>query len=623
MNITERNDYIAITRPLLNIVWQASPSLCLGVFVLTIATGIVPLITVQLNATLLDVITRAILQSETMPYLFFLPRPLTIMLILLAGVGLLSFVLGRLSTMLQHLYQRRVTNYVQLLIAEKAASLDLAFFENPEFHNQLMLASQEAAHRPAALITQLATIMATMTTLVSMMILIVFWQPWIIPVVLLIALLRFRVASHFGTMYVNVVTDRAVTQRKAQYYNALLIADTTAKDLRLFGLRDFFLGRLSELLTLIYHQDSKLARSQALSASIVEVVATLVRPGLIGFTALQAIQRTISIGQFSLYTQAIIQIESGLGVLMSTLAQFHEHFLFITNLFRFLKLEPIVEASQPANENQRAPISATPTIEYQNVSFHYAGSGKPVLKDVSFSIQPGEVIAVVGENGAGKTTLVKLLTGLYRPTEGHILFDTININTLNRSDLRSFIGVIFQDYPIYHFSIYENVGIGNINQMHEAACIEAATRRSGLDQLIKRLPQGYGTVLGRFLERGHELSGGQRQLVALARSLMRNAPILVLDEPSAALDIQTEQLFFQRLLEEQRDMKQTVIFISHRFSTVRRADRILVLKDGRIAEEGSHDQLMAKCGYYAEMFAKQVEAYNTPVIPPAITATWR
>jgi ATP-binding cassette subfamily B protein len=338
-----------------------------------------------------------------------------------------------------------------------------------------------------------------------------------------------------------------------------------------------------------------------------------VQAALIAFTAFQALQGDITIGQFNLYTQSIVQLGGQMPEFMFMVGALHESNLFAAGLFGLLAMKPQVEVPRPDSKIHLSNISSTPRLEFRNVSFAYPGDNRAVLKDISFIIQPGEAVALVGGNGAGKSTLVKLLAGLYEPTEGQILLDETDIRTLDRRDLRAYLSVIFQDYNIYHFSARENVGVGQVSLLDDSERIEVAAQRSGLDRVIARLPDGYNTVLGRFWERGHELSGGQRQLVALTRALLREAPILILDEPSAALDVYTERRFFQRLLQDRSGgPTQTVVFISHRFTTVRRADRILVLENGRLTGQGTHEDLVSQGGRYAEMFNLQATMYDGP-----------
>ncbi|MEM8536202.1 MAG: ABC transporter ATP-binding protein [Chloroflexota bacterium] len=312
-------------------------------------------------------------------------------------------------------------------------------------------------------------------------------------------------------------------------------------------------------------------------------------------------------GQFTLYTQTISRFGGTLSQLMLQMTALHEDNLFLGNLFRFLALEPIVEA--PRCSALQHPIRPHPSITFQDVSFRYPNTDRDILHQVSFTIDPGESVAVVGHNGAGKSTIVKLLTGLYEPTDGCILLDGIDIRQLDRATLRSYMSFVLQDFVIYAFSAYDNIAMGHLAEQENQERVRAAARDSNLETVIEALPQRYETIIARFLDTGVELSGGQRQSIAVARALMRQAPILIMDEPSAALDIYKERAFFEQLLTQRPD-SQTVIFISHRFSTVRRADRILVLDNGALVENGTHETLLHQRGRYAEMFQLQVEMYG-------------
>jgi ATP-binding cassette subfamily B protein len=574
-----------------------------------VLTGLLPAANIFLTSALLDALVRATRPTNVYSVL---PTNFVALLVLLAGVNLLGQVFQRLGQAVSQLQGTRIANYVQMLVAEKAVEIDLAGFEDPKFHNRMRTAANEASHRPQMIFNDLMVAVSTSTTLVSLATVLLLWQAWVVPVILVASLATLWVSMHFGTAMVELITQRAETERKKFYLSTLFISDQAAKEIRLFSLRNFLLAKLRNLLETTYRQDRRLAFRELAYSVPAGVVLGAVQVALIAFTAFEAFRGAISIGQFNLYTQSIMQFGGQLPGLMFTVGALHESNLFAASLFGFLATQPQVEAPRPGSSRTRLDaVACTPRIEFQNVSFGYPGTNQVVLQDVSFEIRPGEAIALVGENGAGKSTLVKLLAGLYEPAGGQILLDGVDISTLDRDDLRAYLSVIFQDYIIYHFSACENIGVGQVSWLDDSTRVEEAARRSGLDQVIAKLPDGYDTVLGRFWESGHELSGGQRQLVALARALLRDAPILILDEPSAALDIYTEQSFFQRLLEgRSAGRPQTVIFISHRFTTVRRADRILVLENGRLTEQGTHEQLVTGGGHYAEMFDLQAAMYN-------------
>jgi len=619
--------YLSTIRSLLRLLWQSNPFLfCLSCG-LTLMNGLLPLTSIFITSALLQILVseRHPSPATTLPVSFIL------LLILMAGSNLVMQVLQRLSTVIQTLYQTQITNRVQLLIAAKACEIDLTCFEDPEFHNQMQTAADEAAFQLPMFLQQLMTAGSTLIATFSLATVLFLWHGWMVPVILLASLTSIWVSTHFGTLRVQLIAQRAETERKKFYFRTLFTSESAAKEIRLFGLQDFLLASFRKLLEATYRQDRSLAFRELAYAGVAATLLALVQPALFAFTAIQALQGIISIGQFSLYTQSILQVESNWTQLVMIQSVLHKNTLFAARLFAFLATKPRAEAprvpvkvhsAQPQAappEAPRVPVKAhtsaqpqaAPHLEFCHVSFAYPGSSSPVLKDVSFVVRPGERVALVGKNGAGKTTLVKLLAGLYEPTEGHILLNGTDIQTLERQELRAYLSIIFQDYTLYHFSARENVGIGRVAWLNDFQRVEQTAQRSGLQRVIEKLPEKYETTLGRFWEKGHELSGGQRQLVALTRALFRDAPVLILDEPSAALDVYTEQDFFRQLLTN-NEVKhpQTVVFISHRMTTVRQADRILVLEQGKLVEQGTHEELIGDGGSYAEMFHMQVAPYG-------------
>ena len=607
--------YFNTVKPLIGLVWRASPSFFVILLILTLANGLLPAANIFVNSKLIETLVQAV-QSPQAGNL--LSAQFILLLLSLGGLSLLEQFLRHTNETVQNLYQTRVTNYVQLMVTEKASSLDLAFFEDPEFHNLMRNASSEASFRPMMIVQQLMTIASMLTTLISLAVVLFFWQVWIVPVIVITSLITLRVSGSFARAHVDLVVKRTQMDRKGQYFQHELTSDFRAKEVRLFDLKRFFLPKLREILEQMYQQDRQLARRELLYSGIVQTALAVVRPFLVGFCAFQVIAGVISIGQFSLYTGSIISLYGSLNGLMMMLAQFHESNLFVANLFRFMALQPRVEAPRLHSKEHLAKISRLPTIEFRNVSFLYPGTDRLVIEHLNLRISPGEAVALVGENGAGKTTIVKLLAGLYEPTEGEILFDGVDIRLLDRSDLRDFLSTIFQDFGVYHLSVHENIGMGRVERVKDDLYIEEVARKTGLDPIIQDLPYKYETIIGRFFDQGYELSGGQRQLVALTRSVMRGAPILILDEPTASLDISTEQHFFQSLLDKRSGQPQSVLFISHRFTTTRRADRIIVLEQGQIIEEGNHDGLMRLNGRYAKMFNAQLRMYDKSWEQPSV-----
>jgi ATP-binding cassette subfamily B protein len=590
------------------LLWVAGPVFFVSTCLLSLVQGLLPISSALINAQLIDLLIKATQVQDPIGRLL---SPFLVFLLLLAVIRLASQFSKQLGDMISSLYQMRLTNSVQLRISQKASELDMAFFEDPAFSNLMFQASSGGTHRPMLILMDGITLVTTLCTGFTFIAVVFLWQPWIVPVLLLLSFVQFRVTNLFARKQADLTLELTPRQRQTGYIQAILSEQHFVKELRFFSLGKFFLQRLSQHLGEIYQQNRRLASQKFWSVTGTEILLALTYPLLLGFTMVQVLTRAISIGQFTLYAQAISQIQSSCVGAMNSITRLYESQIYLSRLFQFLETQPAVEAPRENTASLLEKISPNPKIEFRNVSFCYPDTENFVLKNLTFTIYPGEAVALVGENGAGKSTAVKLLAGLYEPTEGQIFLDEVDISLLNRHELRSYLSAIFQDFMIYYLSLAENVGIGSADNVEDQARIEDASRRSGLDRLVETLPEGYQAMLGRFIDDGHILSGGQSQLVALARALMRKAPILVLDEPSAALDIYTEQRFFQRLLEQhQQGELSTLLFIAHRFGSISHAERILLLEDGTLLEEGTHEELLACNGRYAEMFNMQAKLFQ-------------
>lgn len=599
--------FFSTLRLLFHVLWKANLFFFISLLILALLSGTLSPLTLLINATLLDLIVRSVSAPSAIPGL---TEQIVFQLLLFAGITLGGQLLARLRRYIEDVYQKKVTHFISLLIAEKASQLDLAFFENPAFHNRLSNASNEASFRPITILSQLLTLCSTGISVIGVSVLLFQWQPWIVLLVILVSSIRYLLTVRQGKARVKLTLEQTPLQRKAQYTNTVLTSDLYAKEVRLFGLAPWLLKRYRQQLENLYQHIHKHERQHLIVSLVSEPILTLVRPALVAYTVVQVIQRAISVGHFSLYTQSIGQLDTGFFTIINTGAQLHEKMLFLANLATFLQYMPTIEQPRsPLLSIDSTTISA-PVLEFRDVSFSYPDTTKPILKQISFRIAPGETAALVGKNGAGKTTLIKLLAGLYEPTEGQILLNGTDISTLDRLELRAYLSVIFQDYALYHLSAADNIGLGQIGGIEDRLRIEQAAERSGFATVIQGFAKQYETVLGRFIERGQELSGGQRQLLALSRALMRESPVLILDEPGAALDIENELAFFRRLFSSQHEHQQTILFISHRFSTVQQAEHILVLEEGQLIEEGTHEQLMQKNGHYTRLFAMQMNAYT-------------
>jgi ATP-binding cassette subfamily B protein len=429
---------------------------------------------------------------------------------------------------------------------------------------------------------------------------------WIMAVVLVAAALpgiAVRVV-YAGKMY-RWQRERTQTQRKASYLNWILTGSQHAKEVRLFGLGDLLAGRFDGLRRVLRGEQLALSRKRSLGELVAQVGATLAVFGSLAFIAYRAVHGVITLGDMVMYFQAF---QRGLGYLrdlLGAMAGLYEDNLFLQNLFEFLDLDPRVrDPEHPVP----VPCPLRKGLVVDRVCFRYPSTDRDVLHDLSFRVDPGEVVALVGENGSGKTTLVKLLCRLYDPDQGAVLMDGVDVRQFRVHELREQFSVVFQDYAAYHMSARENIRFGNIGLEEKDGRIEEAARQAGIHERIERLSKGYDTVLGRWFEDGEELSVGEWQKVALARAFLRDAQVIVLDEPTSSMDAKSEyEVFegFRRLLDGR-----SAVLVSHRFSTVRMADRIYVFEGGRIIEQGSHEKLIAQGGTYAGMYTKQAAAYR-------------
>lgn len=609
-SVHKQRTMVRMMRSLFKLVWQAGPWLLLALLFVTVLTGIMPIVSMSISALLLNAVANILLASQ---HTTALPSNVIILTLLIGGVALFSQLTAQAQNAVRNLYQTKLANLIQRRIAEKASSLDLSFFEDPDLQNKMTNASNQASYRPMEIISEITAAISSLITFASVCAIIAFWHAWIIPVLLCPSILLFWVNISYSRKKARMILDRTPLARKGQYFYSLLTVDFFAKEIRVFSLRTFFLAQYKKTLDRMYRQDRGLASRQLSLASLVQVLLTGVQTAFTLYIIVQLLSRVLSFGQYSLYAQSVSQLNSAFLSFMLALAQLYESQLFLAYLFDFLALEPLVEKGGIQTERISNTNVMVPRLEFRDVTFRYPDTEKNAMDHLSFTLYPGEVMALVGRNGAGKTTFVKLLAGLYQPTDGQILLNGVDITTLERNTLRAYLGILFQDYPVYNLSAAQNIGVGNVEQIENYSRIEEAARRSGFHQVVERFPEKYETILGRWIERGQELSGGQRQLAGLARALMREAPILILDEPTAALDPENEWRFFQDMLSERRGNSQSIIFISHRFSSVRHADRILVLDGGKKIEEGNHQELMEQKGTYAEMFTIQAQMYGETV----------
>jgi ATP-binding cassette subfamily B protein len=431
------------------------------------------------------------------------------------------------------------------------------------------------------------------------------FSPWLVIILLVTSIPAFIAETRFAEEGFRLLTYRAPETRQINYLARLLTEDNSAKEIKLFNLGDTLLTRYMTLFEKFFQEDKSLALRRAIAGFGLGLIATLGFYGSYAWIVWQTVHGRISLGDMTLYLTIFRQGQTTFQSILSGIGSIYENNLFMANLFDFLGLKAQMKI---ASHTRRLPVSLRQGIEFRGVGFRYPESEEWALRDVDLSIAPGEKIALVGPNGAGKTTLIKLLSRLYDPTEGRIFIDGIDIRELDPLDLRQRIGVIFQDFVRYHLAASENVGFGQIEALDREEQIIESARKSGAHSIIENLPNGYQTMLGRWFHGGHELSIGQWQKIALARAFMRDAEILVLDEPTASLDAETEYEIFRRF--QELTVGKMAILISHRFSTVRMADRIIVIQEGRIVEIGSHEELLSQRGIYGHLFGLQAEGYR-------------
>jgi len=585
----------------LRLVWQANPVATVGLGFLTLGGALLPATQAWVGKLIVDGVVASIQKGNDPDQV----RTVFYYLILELILFLLSTGINHSRRLIQQLIQLQLANQIRSEIIRKALTLDLAFFEHPDFYDRLQNARREGGYKPMELINDTFQIVQSMITLISFAALMLRFSPWLVLILLATSIPAFIAETRFSEQGFRLLTRRAPETRQINYLSRLLTEDTAAKEIKLFNLGSTLLKRYKTLFDKFFQEDKSLAVRRALVGFSLGLVATLGFYGSYAWIVWRTVQGMISLGDMTLYLSIFRQGQSTFQSILAGIGNIYENNLFMAHYFEFLELKPQMQIAEPA---KKLTASLTRGIEFRGVGFRYPESDEWVLRGIDLKILPGEKIALVGHNGAGKTTLVKLLSRLYDPSEGTILIDGTDIRELDPLDLRQKIGVIFQDFVRYHLPVSENIGFGQIEAVDRMDKIIDSARKSGADAMIGNLPQGYQTMLGRWFHGGHELSLGQWQRVALARAFMRDAEILVLDEPTASLDAQTEYEIFQHF-KELTDGKMAIL-ISHRFSTVRMADRIMVIEKGRVAENGSHEELLRREGIYARLFSMQAEGYR-------------
>ena len=512
---------------------------------------------------------------------------------------------GQFRSLAEHILHARINLSLNTRIIRQALALDLSHFENAEFYDKMQNARREADWRSLQIVNGGFYVLQNILTLISFAALLVRFSPWLALVLFIATIPAFIAQSQFAELNFRVLSWRAPEFRRLSYLEHLLTDYDAVKEVKLFGLGEPLLGRYADLFWKFLREDQAIAQRRSLASLGWGLLATLSYYGAYAWIVWRAVGGGITLGDMTLYLGIFRSSQNMFEAVFYGLSELYENGLFMSNLFAFLELKPrMVVATRPLP----VPSAIRTGLEFQHVSFRYEGHEHWALTDINLAIRPGEKVALVGPNGAGKTTLIKLLTRLYDPTEGQILLDGVDLRDYDPADLRQRIGVIFQDFVRYHLAASENVGFGQIEALSDRPRIEQAALKSGADTVIRALPEGYDTTLGRWFNKGRDLSGGEWQKIALARAFMRDCEVIVLDEPTAALDAENEMRVFQQFRELTAD--KIAVLISHRFSTVRMADQIFVVEEGRITERGSHADLLRLGGTYARLFTLQAESYR-------------
>ena len=584
--------------PLLSIVWRTSPGLCVATLVLRAISALFPLATLWVSKLIIDLVVRAIQGDRSHS------GEVWTLLILELLLAIAADTTGRFISLVDSLLGDRFTNAISVRLMEHANTLDLLSFEDPVFYDKMERARRQTTAR-LGMLASLAGMGQQLLTLLSMLSTVIFFSPWLLVLLVAAIVPVFFGETRFALLNYSMLYRYTPERRELDYLRYLGASNESAKEIRIFGLGSYLVDRSRALFERFYAENKHLATKRAVQGTLLNLVPTAGYYGAYALILVKALQGLISVGGLTLIVGAFSRSRSIMESLVSGLVGISEQALFIKDLFDFFDTNPTV-VSRPGALPAPRPIRDG--FEFQNVSFHYLGSNRKVLDNVSFRFHRGERIALVGENGAGKTTLVKLLARLYDPSEGRILLDGTDLRDYDLDDLRHEIGVIFQDYMRYDMQAGENIGFGRIDQLRNEARVASSAEKSLAAEVVEGLPGQYRQMLGRRFEGGLDLSTGQWQKISLARAYMRDAQILILDEPTASLDARAEFSVYQRFADLTEG--KMAVLISHRFSTVRMADRILVLENGQITEQGSHSQLVALGGKYSELFELQAAGYR-------------
>jgi len=594
----ERLSALRNVPPILRIVWQSGPGVVTFGVVARIVAAVLPIAITYVAKLIIDILVR-LLQTHGA-----VPTRLWWLVAAEFGFAVLSSIVARAIDYSDSLLADKYTRYVSVQVMKHASQLDLTAYEDPVYYDRLERARVQATDR-LVMIQSIGRLELQMITAVGWSVAVMWYAPWLMLLLIAAVLPAFLGETHFAFLGYAKNFRQTPIKRQLDYLRQAGATKEAAKELKLFNLANFFTQRFAKLSDIIYEQDVALARKRLGVGSILSFISTGGYYTAYAYVIFRTITGQLGIGTFYFLTSAILQASSNIQQVFSTLSGIADQALFLTDLLAFFQMKPTIQSKPNALP---APRPIKKGFEFRDVSFVYPGTNRLVLNRLNFHLNPGERVALIGENGQGKTTIVKLITRLYDPNQGEILLDGVDLREYDLEDLYREIGVIFQDFMRYEMTARENIAVGKIEELDDLPALKAASQKSLADEVIARLGGGFDQMLGRRFEGGVDLSGGEWQKLALARAYLRDAQLLVLDEPTAALDARSEYQVFQRFAE--LTSGKMALFISHRFSTVRMADRIVVLEAGSIAEEGTHQHLIGMGGRYAEMFELQAASYR-------------
>ncbi|MGB8887870.1 MAG: ABC transporter ATP-binding protein [Candidatus Korobacteraceae bacterium] len=584
--------------PVLKIVWDSGPVVVTLGFVFRLLAALQPVALLYVSKLIIDSIVAILSKHQPIPHRLWW------LVVAEFAVAVLGNILTRTIDYLDSLLADKYMRHVSIQVMKHAAELDVIAYEDPVFYDRLERARVQATDR-LAMIQMLGRLVQQVITTITLSVSIVYFSPWLLLLLIAGVLPAFVGESHFAFLGYAKNFRQTPVRRQLDYLRILGGSKEAAKELKLFGLSKFLTKRFTRLSDEVYEENVALSKRKLIAGAFLSIIGSLGYYSAYVYVIWRTVMGALTIGSLYFLAGAILQASSNIQQIFSTLSGVADQALFLTDLLAFFEMQPTIRSKPNALP---APRPIQRGFEFRNVSFAYPGSQRRILKNLDFTLHPGERVALIGENGQGKTTIVKLITRLYDPTEGQILLDGVDLREYSLEDLYREIGVIFQDFMRYEMTARENVAVGRIEEIDNLNEIVAASHKSLADEVVARLPGGYDQMLGRRFENGVDLSGGEWQKLALARAYLRDAQLLILDEPTASLDARSEYEVFERFAE--LTGSKMALFISHRFSTVRMADRIVVLAEGQIVEDGTHERLMALGGQYAEMFELQAASYR-------------